>query len=240
MHMSCKVLYEIYILFSQIFVKCDMNKHPSNLPIYPSIFPFIIIQYLSNIYQEGYTNVLHKKLPKDSSVLYVPHGKRKPGRPRTLYLKYVQDLLGDSEGMLQPNNISSLAQDRSGWRNLVVACSAAEWWWWCWLLYPWNTTCYYVFIKTAYLFVLNLPICPVCYWFKNHRPNQPLSYMWPITSNRGKCCLRQITNILLKEQLRPALMKTRNNLQCRSVSFYLNCMESIWPTEPLFFMHSIK
>ena len=54
----------------------------------------------------------------------------KPGRPRTLYLKYVQDLLGDSDGMLQPNNISSLAQDRSGWRNLVVACSAAEWWWW--------------------------------------------------------------------------------------------------------------
>ncbi len=40
----------------------------------------------------------------------VPVGKRKPGRPRTLYLKYVQDLLGDSDGMLQPNNFSSLAQ----------------------------------------------------------------------------------------------------------------------------------
>ncbi len=47
-----------------------------------------------------------------------------------MFLKYVQDLLGDSGGMLQPNNFSSLAQDRSGWRNLVVACSAAEWWWW--------------------------------------------------------------------------------------------------------------
>ena len=32
--------------------------------------------------------------------------------------------------MLQPNNFSSLAQDRSCWRNLVVPCSAAEWWWW--------------------------------------------------------------------------------------------------------------
>ena len=59
--------------------------------------------------------------------LYVPpHGGRKPGRPRTLYLKYIQQLMGDFEGMMLPNNIINSAQDRSSWRQLVVACSAAD------------------------------------------------------------------------------------------------------------------
>ena len=40
-----------------------------------------------------------------------------------LYLQYIQHLLGDTEGMLQPNKIVSLAQDCSAWRNPVVACS---------------------------------------------------------------------------------------------------------------------
>lgn len=65
--------------------------------------------------------------PVKEYALYVPpYGKRKPGRPHTLYLQYVQHLLGDIEGMLQPNKIVSLAQDRSSWRKLVVACSAAD------------------------------------------------------------------------------------------------------------------
>ena len=65
--------------------------------------------------------------PGNEYALYIPpHGKRKPGRPRTLYLQYVQHLLGDTEGMLQPNKIVSLAQDRISWRKLVVACSAAD------------------------------------------------------------------------------------------------------------------
>ncbi len=29
------------------------------------------------------------------------------------------------------------AQDGSGWRNPVVACSAAEWWWW-WWCFQWD------------------------------------------------------------------------------------------------------
>ena len=52
------------------------------------------------------------------------HGKRKPGTStHAVYLKYVQDLLGDSDGMLQPNIFSSLTQDLQRLRNLVVACS---------------------------------------------------------------------------------------------------------------------
>ncbi len=48
----------------------------------------------------GHVLRLHDDEPVKEYALYVPpHGKRKPGRPRTLYLKYVQDLL-DSDGML--------------------------------------------------------------------------------------------------------------------------------------------
>jgi hypothetical protein len=38
-----------------------------------------------------------------------------------LYLQHVQHLLGDIKGILQPNNIASLTQDRSDWRKLVAA-----------------------------------------------------------------------------------------------------------------------
>jgi hypothetical protein len=32
--------------------------------------------------------------------------------------------------MMQPHQIISMAQDRTSWRKLVVACSASDWWWW--------------------------------------------------------------------------------------------------------------
>ena len=58
-----------------------------------------------------------------------PHGKRKPGRQRTLCLRYIQHLLGDTDNMIGPGKLSELAQDRCGWRKLVVACPAADPWW---------------------------------------------------------------------------------------------------------------
>ena len=71
------------------------------------------------------------RLPDDEPVkeyaLYVPtHGKRKPGRQRTLFWKYIQCLLGDMDSMLSQGQLSAMAQDRCSWRKLVVACSAAE------------------------------------------------------------------------------------------------------------------
>ena len=42
------------------------------------------------------------------------------------YTAYVQKLLGDTDNDLNPDAIASLAQDRSDWRQFVVACSAAE------------------------------------------------------------------------------------------------------------------
>ena len=65
--------------------------------------------------------------PAKVYALYTPpHGKRKPGRQRTLFLRYIQRLFGDHEGLLQPDQITALAQDRSNWRKFVVACSAAD------------------------------------------------------------------------------------------------------------------
>ncbi len=75
------------------------------------------------------------RMPDDEPVrlyaLYTPqHGKKKPGWQSTSFLTYIQRLLGDSECMFQPDQITSLAQARKGWKKLVVACSAADRWWW--------------------------------------------------------------------------------------------------------------
>ena len=63
--------------------------------------------------------------------------KRKPGRQRTLSLRYIQHLLGDTDNMIGPGKLSELAQDRCGWRKLVVTCSAADRWWWWWKCARW-------------------------------------------------------------------------------------------------------
>ena len=77
---------------------------------------------------------MSKEEPARRYALYIPTiGKRRPGRPRTSYLNYVQRLLGDNEGAMQEQQIAAFADDRRAWRNLVVACSAADGWWW-WLL----------------------------------------------------------------------------------------------------------
>ena len=55
-----------------------------------------------------------------------PHGNRRPGRPRTSYLAHIQRLLGYEESSIQADQIATLAKDRSAWRSLVVASSAAE------------------------------------------------------------------------------------------------------------------
>ena len=75
----------------------------------------------------GHILRMPKEEPARRYALYVPTiGKRKPGRPRTSYLTYVQCLLGDSEGMMHEEQIAAIANDRSAWRSLVVTCSAAD------------------------------------------------------------------------------------------------------------------
>ena len=70
---------------------------------------------------------MSKEEPARRYALYIPTiGKRRPGRPRTSYLNYVQRLLGDNEGAMQERQIAAFADDRCAWRNLVVACSVAD------------------------------------------------------------------------------------------------------------------
>ena len=65
--------------------------------------------------------------PAKKYATYAPtHGRRRPGRPCTSYLTYIQRLLGDNEGMIEDRQIVTLAQDRRAWKKLVVACAAAE------------------------------------------------------------------------------------------------------------------
>ena len=71
------------------------------------------------------------RLPEEEPVrryaLYIPpHGKRRPGRRRTSYQSYIKRLLGYDEDDMLAEQIATLAQDRCAWRNLVIACSAAE------------------------------------------------------------------------------------------------------------------
>lgn len=75
----------------------------------------------------GHILRLPEEEPCHRYALYIPlHGKRRPGRQKTSYLAYIQNLLGDNSNLLQADAIAKLALDRSAWRKLVVACSAAE------------------------------------------------------------------------------------------------------------------
>ncbi|XP_078586049.1 uncharacterized protein LOC144867902 [Branchiostoma floridae x Branchiostoma japonicum] len=65
--------------------------------------------------------------PLRTYALYVPsHGKRRPGRKKTNYLTYIQNLLGDAEGDLNPTAIAALAADRLRWNRIVTDCTAAD------------------------------------------------------------------------------------------------------------------
>ena len=70
---------------------------------------------------------MSKEEPARRYALNIPTiGKMRPGRPHTSYLTYVQRLLGDNEGAMQEQQIATVADDRRAWKNLVVACSAAD------------------------------------------------------------------------------------------------------------------
>ena len=79
---------------------------------------------------EAWLTTAERPLASNITVLFAPyippHGKRKPGRQRTLFLRYIQHLLGDTDNMIGPGKLSELAQDRCGWRKLIVTCSAAD------------------------------------------------------------------------------------------------------------------
>ena len=56
----------------------------------------------------GHILRMSKEEPARRYALHIPTiGKRRPGRPRTSYLNYVQRLLGDNEGAMQEQQIAA-------------------------------------------------------------------------------------------------------------------------------------
>ncbi|XP_038064918.1 uncharacterized protein LOC119735291 [Patiria miniata] len=54
--------------------------------------------------------------PAKVYALYTPPQGRRPGRQRTSYQTDIQRVLGDSDGMLRPDQIATLAHDHSKWK----------------------------------------------------------------------------------------------------------------------------
>ena len=72
----------------------------------------------------GHILRMSKEEPAGRYALHISTiGKRRPGRQHT---SCVHRLLGDNEGAIQEQQIAAFADDRRAWRNLVVACSAAD------------------------------------------------------------------------------------------------------------------
>ncbi|XP_066295679.1 uncharacterized protein [Branchiostoma lanceolatum] len=75
----------------------------------------------------GYALRLPTEEPLRTYALNVPtHGRRRPGRQKTSYLTYVQNLLGDAEGDLSPEAITAMATDRRMWRGRVIGRCATD------------------------------------------------------------------------------------------------------------------
>ena len=66
----------------------------------------------------GHILRMSKSLLEDMLCTFPTIGKRRPARPRTSYLNYVQRSLGDNEGAIQEQQIAAFADDRRAWRNL--------------------------------------------------------------------------------------------------------------------------
>ena len=68
-------------------------------PLWPNTVPLIHLVKHRQLKFLGHILRMSKEEPARRYALYIPTiGKRRPGRPRTSYLNYVQRLLGDNEG----------------------------------------------------------------------------------------------------------------------------------------------
>ena len=86
--------------------------------------------------------------------LYIPkenNGKRRRGRPATIYAKYIEKLINKDTPPTE-NEIRKLATKREIWTKIVVDCKfAVEWWWW------WDAKCQS--LRGRYKHVLDVNFC---------------------------------------------------------------------------------
>ena len=113
----------------RVMLKIKRIDHVLNTTVYSMTNTMPLIHLVRHRQPKFLGHILRmsKEEPVRSYALYIPTiGKRRPFRPRTSYLNYVQRLLGDNEGAMQEQQIAAFADDRRAWRNLLVACSAAD------------------------------------------------------------------------------------------------------------------
>ena len=113
----------------RIMLNIKRTDHVSNERVYTitNTVPLINSVRSRQLRFLGHILRMQEDEPCRRYALYTPlHGKRRPGRQRTSYLSYAQKLLGDFDNLLLPDAITTLASNRSTWRNFVVACFAAE------------------------------------------------------------------------------------------------------------------
>ena len=113
----------------RIMLNIKRKDHVPNTMIYSMNNTEPLIHHVRNRQLRflGHILRLPEEEPASRYALYIPpHGNRRPGRPRTSYLAYIQRLLGYEEGSIQADKIATLAKDQSAWKSLVVTCSTAE------------------------------------------------------------------------------------------------------------------
>ena len=73
----------------------------------------------------GHALRLQEGEPAKTFALYDPaHGRRKQGRPKLAYTKYVASLIADDPAGCTRAEIEQLAQNRTNWRRIVAGVGA--------------------------------------------------------------------------------------------------------------------
>ena len=100
----------------RIMLNMKRKDHVPNTMIYSMTNTEPLIHHVRNRQLRFLVHILRlpEEEPASRYALYIPpHGNRRPGRPRTSYLAYIQRLLGYEEGCIQADQIATLAKDRS-------------------------------------------------------------------------------------------------------------------------------
>ena len=111
--------------FYRIMLNVKRKDHVPNTMIYSKSNTEPLIHHVRNRQLRflGHILRLPEEEPASRYALYIPpHGNRRPGRPCTSYLAYIQRLLGYEEGSIQADQIATLAYSQRS-KCMEKSCS---------------------------------------------------------------------------------------------------------------------
>ena len=100
--------------YNRIILDVKRKDCVSNIIIYTmtNTEPFVHSMKKCQLDFLGHILRLSDEEPARRYALYIPsHGKRRPGRPRTSYLAYIQRVLGYDKDEMAADEIATLAKD---------------------------------------------------------------------------------------------------------------------------------